>query len=270
MHARRGQTGGGSDHTNAVPRIMGAEDRIVSGLQRRSRLVGGSANLAKFWRGHATSLRPFLRLEAKIASTSSQASVPASQSAMARFTLGVLNSPANWRQIISEADMSAPFVEGLVAEFMSRNIDSANHAVKQTRRDFTNEFRELRALLKTALEVANDLEHRGAGEGSRPSSPVAPDGPAADSHRKPQPEHYSVGFDTLSDDGFVNARCSCCWDGGRFPTAEDACDALMDHSYEAAGLAESNWCGASSWQLEGRAVCRRMWGHTGGHSWEIQ
>ena len=33
---------------------------------------------------------------------------------------------------------------------------------------------ELRALLKTALEVTNEI---GAGEGSRPSSPVAPDGP---------------------------------------------------------------------------------------------
>lgn len=33
---------------------------------------------------------------------------------------------------------------------------------------------ELRALLKTALEVANEI---GAGEDSRPSSPVAPDSP---------------------------------------------------------------------------------------------
>jgi hypothetical protein len=38
-------------------------------------------------------------------------------------------------------------------------------------------MRELRALLRTALDVANDLERVRAGEGSRPSSPVAPDGP---------------------------------------------------------------------------------------------
>lgn len=35
---------------------------------------------------------------------------------------------------------------------------------------------ELRALLKTALEVVSEIV--GAGEDSRPSLPVAPDGPA--------------------------------------------------------------------------------------------
>lgn len=39
-------------------------------------------------------------------------------------------------------------------------------------------FAELRASLKNALDVTSDIEAGiGAGEGSRPSSPVAPDGP---------------------------------------------------------------------------------------------
>lgn len=39
-------------------------------------------------------------------------------------------------------------------------------------------FAELRASLKNALDVTSDIEAQiGAGEGSRPSSPVAPDGP---------------------------------------------------------------------------------------------
>lgn len=38
-------------------------------------------------------------------------------------------------------------------------------------------FSELRASLKNALDVTSDLEQVGAGEGSRPSLPVAPDSP---------------------------------------------------------------------------------------------
>jgi len=66
------------------------------------------------------------------------------------------------------------------AVFMSRNIDTHPTNVKCARQDFTIQFRELRALLKTGLEVVADLDHRGAGEGSRPSLPVAPDGPDSD------------------------------------------------------------------------------------------
>jgi hypothetical protein len=43
------------------------------------------------------------------------------------------------------------------------------------------QLRELRALLRCALEVLSEI---GAGEGSRPSSPVAPDGPGTSTPRE--------------------------------------------------------------------------------------
>lgn len=50
-------------------------------------------------------------------------------------------------------------------------------------------------------------------------------------------DHYSDEFEP-NGDGWWNARCVCGWSqGGVFPTAEDACDALMDHAYNA-GRAE--------------------------------
>lgn len=55
------------------------------------------------------------------------------------------------------------------------------------------------------------------------------------SDRTPQPEHYSVELHE-NEEGWFPGRCSCGWDGGVFPTAEDACDALMEHVYIAARL----------------------------------
>lgn len=42
--------------------------------------------------------------------------------------------------------------------------------------------------------------------------------------------HYSTDF--FEEGGWFHGRCFCGWDGGLFPTSEDACDALMDHAYE--------------------------------------
>ena len=42
--------------------------------------------------------------------------------------------------------------------------------------------------------------------------------------------HYSVALEETAE-GWFPGRCNCGWDGGDFPTAEDACDALMDHAY---------------------------------------
>ncbi len=40
--------------------------------------------------------------------------------------------------------------------------------------------------------------------------------------------HYSIGF--WEFEGWWPAECVCGWDGGVYPSAEDACDALMDHA----------------------------------------
>lgn len=46
-------------------------------------------------------------------------------------------------------------------------------------------------------------------------------------------DHYSVDL-YPDDEGWFHARCNCGWEApGVYPTAEDACDALMDHAYEA-------------------------------------
>lgn len=44
-------------------------------------------------------------------------------------------------------------------------------------------------------------------------------------------QHFSV--DLFEDDnGWFPVQCECGWRGGVFPTAEDACDALMQHARE--------------------------------------
>jgi hypothetical protein len=50
-------------------------------------------------------------------------------------------------------------------------------------------------------------------------------------------EHYSVGFER-DDEGWWLGRCHCGWEGGMYPDAEDAADALMDHAY-ACGVADA-------------------------------
>ena len=85
--------------------------------------------------------------------------------------------------------------------------------------------RELRALLRTGLEVANELERVGAGAGSRPASPVAPDGPAESEYRMAQQHRVSltaiqriafedcdpreVALDALHFLGFASMRDYC-------------------------------------------------------------
>jgi hypothetical protein len=49
-------------------------------------------------------------------------------------------------------------------------------------------------------------------------------------------EHYSVDL-FENDEGWFRGVCVCGWDGGMFPTAEDACDALMGHAYYEGALA---------------------------------
>lgn len=47
-------------------------------------------------------------------------------------------------------------------------------------------------------------------------------------------EHYSVALVVPDDEGWFHARCNCGWDfGAVLPSAEDACDSLMDHAFEA-------------------------------------
>lgn len=43
-------------------------------------------------------------------------------------------------------------------------------------------------------------------------------------------DHYSIDFER-DDEGWWIGRCKCGWEGGWFPDAEDAADALMDHAY---------------------------------------
>lgn len=52
------------------------------------------------------------------------------------------------------------------------------------------------------------------------------------------PQHYSDGLEPEDRDGEAGgdwwvARCVCGWSQGVYPTAEDACDALMDHAFDA-------------------------------------
>lgn len=44
--------------------------------------------------------------------------------------------------------------------------------------------------------------------------------------------HYSERFEE-NGEGWWVPRCKCGWKGGSYPDAEDACDALMDHAYDA-------------------------------------
>jgi hypothetical protein len=46
-------------------------------------------------------------------------------------------------------------------------------------------------------------------------------------------DHYSTEFER-DDEGWWPGRCVCGWDGGMYPDAEDAADALMDHAADAA------------------------------------
>jgi len=43
--------------------------------------------------------------------------------------------------------------------------------------------------------------------------------------------HYSVDF-APDDEGWYEGRCNCGATLGLFPTAEDTCDALMQHARE--------------------------------------
>lgn len=57
-------------------------------------------------------------------------------------------------------------------------------------------------------------------------------------------DHYSVDLNE-NDEGWFIGVCNCGWGGAPYPSAEDACDALMDHAYEA-GVADAkreqeNW-----------------------------
>jgi len=45
-------------------------------------------------------------------------------------------------------------------------------------------------------------------------------------------DHYSLDL-AEDDQGWFPGRCNCGADLGIFPTAEDACDALMDHAFDA-------------------------------------
>lgn len=43
-------------------------------------------------------------------------------------------------------------------------------------------------------------------------------------------EHYSIALEQDAE-GWWPGDCKCGWRGGMYPSAEDACDALMDHAY---------------------------------------
>lgn len=43
--------------------------------------------------------------------------------------------------------------------------------------------------------------------------------------------HFSVDFER-DDEGWWPGRCHCGWNGGMYPDAEDAADALMDHAQD--------------------------------------
>ena len=43
-------------------------------------------------------------------------------------------------------------------------------------------------------------------------------------------DHWTLDFER-DDEGWWHGRCTCGWDGGEYPDAEDAADALMEHAY---------------------------------------
>jgi hypothetical protein len=43
-------------------------------------------------------------------------------------------------------------------------------------------------------------------------------------------DHYSMDL-APDEEGWWPGRCKCGWDGGMYPSADDAADALMDHAY---------------------------------------
>lgn len=61
-------------------------------------------------------------------------------------------------------------------------------------------------------------------------------------------DHYCIGLDEPKD-GWYIGQCKCGWNGGEYPTADDACDALMDHAYEegcAYAVARGAWLSAAT------------------------
>ena len=42
--------------------------------------------------------------------------------------------------------------------------------------------------------------------------------------------HYCIALEPDNEQWWP-ARCNCGWDGGMFPSAEEACDSLMEHAY---------------------------------------
>jgi hypothetical protein len=60
-------------------------------------------------------------------------------------------------------------------------------------------------------------------------------------------DHYSVEFEQ-NDEGWWLGRCHCGADLGFFPDAEDACDALMDHAYEAGAADAAERARAGEWE----------------------
>lgn len=74
--------------------------------------------------------------------------------------------------------------------------------------------------------------------------------------------HFSTDF-FEDDGGWWPARCHCGWDGGMFPAAEDAADALMDHAQDIARRRPAS-------RREGGDVSgRRFWIWRSGFGWWV-
>lgn len=56
--------------------------------------------------------------------------------------------------------------------------------------------------------------------------------------------HYSLDLEP-DDQGWFTAKCNCGWEAVGYPTAEDTCDALMQHAFEA-GLVASPASGGTT------------------------
>lgn len=63
-------------------------------------------------------------------------------------------------------------------------------------------------------------------------------------------DHYSVDF-VQDHQGWWQGRCNCGLDLGVFPDPEDACDALMDHAYEAGTADAAQRARAGKWEAKG-------------------
>lgn len=83
-----------------------------------------------------------------------------------------------------------------------------------------------------ASRLVNEGAEAGVAPGDRQDARPGDTPKVGDVRSAATKPHFSVDFEDEQDGGWWRPLCNCGWEGGLFPGAEDACDALMQHAYE--------------------------------------